>query len=127
MIWLSELILILITVVIAFWHSRLIKSGHPIKHGWWALVSCILIAGATWWVWPELSDIEIVLYVTAQGCSRLVVFNVSLNLFRGLSWKYASPTTTSIIDQLEGRLFGSRVWISEIILAFTFLILQLFL
>ncbi|HEY4207967.1 MAG TPA: hypothetical protein VGM31_14185 [Puia sp.] len=127
MIWLPQLILILLTIAIAYWHSRLIKSGRPIKHGLWAFVAGVLIAGATWWVWPDLSDLQLVLYATAQGCARLVVFNVSLNLFRGLSWKYVSTTTTSVIDQLEGRLFGGRVWISEIMLTIIFIILQFFI
>jgi len=127
MIWLPELILILLTVGIAFWHSRLIKAGRPIQHGWWGLLAGALIAGATWWVWPDLSDLQLVLFVTAQACSRLAVFNISLNLFRGLSWKYSSPTTTSVIDQLEGRLFGGRAWITECILGLIFLIIQLFI
>jgi hypothetical protein len=127
MIWLPELLLILVTIAIAYWHSWLIKVGRQIKHGWWATVAGVLIAGATWWVWPDLSDLQLILFVTAQGCARLVVFNVSLNLFRGLSWKYTSPTTTSVIDQLEGRLFGGRAWITEAMLGLAFLIIQLFL
>lgn len=127
MIWWSQLILIALTIGIAYWHSRLIKAGRPIRHGLWAALAGALIAAATWRVWPELSDLQLVLYVTAQGCSRLVVFNVALNAFRGLSWKYTSPTTTSVIDQLEGRLFGGRTWLSEIALGIIFLIIQLFL
>jgi hypothetical protein len=127
MIWLPELILILLTVGIAYWHSRLIRSGRPIKHGWWAVIAGVLIAAATWWEWPNLSDLQLILFAVAQGCSRLVVFNVSLNLFRGLSWTYTSPTTTSVIDQLEGRLFGGRAWITEAMLGLVFLIIQFFL
>lgn len=127
MIWLAELLLIVITIGIAYWHSRLIKSGRPIKHGWWGLLAGMLIAAATWWVWPTLSGLQVMLFIIAQGCVRLFVFNIALNLFRGLSWKYTSMSTTSVIDRLESRLFGGRVWLSEIILAIIFLILQLFL
>lgn len=127
MIWLPELILIALTVGIAYWHSRLIKNFRPIKHGWWAFVAGALIAGATWWVTHYLTHLQVILFVISQGCARLVVFNIFLNLFRGLPWTYTSPTTTSVIDQLERRLFGGRVWIIEAALIVVFLTIQLFL
>lgn len=127
MIWLPELILIVLTVGIAYWHSRLIKAGRPILHGVWAFVAGVLIAAATWWVTHYLTHLQVILFAIAQGCARLVVFNISLNLFRGLSWKYSSPATKSIIDQLERRLFGGRVWIVEAALTVIFLTIQLFL
>jgi len=127
MIWLPETVLILLTIAIAYWHSRLIKAGRPILHGLWAAVAGILIAAGSWLVWPMLSGHQFILFVIAQGCARLVVFNVSLNLFRGLSWLYTSPSTTSVIDQIERRLFGGRVWLVEATLTVIFLIIQLFL
>lgn len=127
MINLSQGILAAFWVLMALWHAFLIKHNRPIKHGWWALVAGVLIAAALWKVWPLLDDWSRAEYLAAQFISRLVVFNVSLNLFRGLPWDYNSPTSTSILDLLERRLFGGRVWLLEIILACVFFILNYFL
>lgn len=124
MIWLSEGLLILIWVSMAYWHFQLIKNERPIKHGWWAALSGAMIAAATAWTWPLLHGWNHVSYALAQGCSRAVVFNVCLNLFRGDPWNHTSTTTTSIIDQLEYRLFGQRAWIVEIVLAVIFLFIN---
>lgn len=128
MINLSQGILAVLWVLMALWHSFLIKHNRPIKHGWWSVISAALIFGAAVFVWPHLPGrLHHAEYLAAQGISRLVVFNVSLNLFRRLSWDYSSPTSTSILDLLERRLFGGRVWLLEVILACVFFILQYFL
>lgn len=127
MINLSQAILAVLWVLMAAWHAFLIHEQEPIKHGWWALVAAVFIAAAFWKVWPLLDNWSRAEYLTAQGISRLVVFNVSLNLFRRLPWDYSSPTSTSILDKLERRLFGGRVWLLEVVLACVFFILQYFL
>lgn len=125
MIWQSELALAVCWVVMAAWHSHLIKQNRPILHGLWALLSCTLMVAAG--LWARVDNWGILIYQAAQGCSRLVVFNVSLNLFRRLKWDYTSPASTSILDKLEIRLFGGRVWLLEVILAAIFFILQIFI
>ena len=116
----------------AAWQAHLIEQNKPILHGVWALLSGFLIALATWWMFPRLVAEGplwrmLALYVSAQGCSRLVIFNVLLNWFRGLRWNYTSPMSGSLMDHLELRLFRQRVWLMEVFVAVIFLTLQLFL
>lgn len=124
MIILSEAVLAALWILMALWHAYLIKHNRPILHGLWALLAGVFIAAATWCVWPRLDDWQRGEYIAAQLIARTVVFNVSLNLFRGLKWDYTSPTSTSILDSIERRLFGGRVWLLEVILAILFFILQ---
>lgn len=125
MIYLSELALIGVTVLEAWWQARLIAAGRPIFHGWWALAYAGCIALAAYLLRLTLEQAAV--FVGAQGCGHLVVFNITLNRFRGLPWTYESTTTTSILDKIETWAFGPRAWILEIILAFIFVILQFWL
>lgn len=129
MIWLIEFILMgPVTLAMAWWHSRLIKAGRPIRHGWWSALYIILVVGAIGLFWQSLPGwAPAGIFALACACGRLVVFNIALNRFRGLSWTYVSAGTTSIIDKISIRLFGSRVWIFEAVLAVIFVILQFFL
>lgn len=127
MIYLSELVLIILTVGMAYWHSRLIAAGRPIKHDWWAALFAILVAGAVVLLWYRLTVAQWGLYAGAQFIGHLVVFNVALNRFRGLPWTYTSTSTGSILDKIELRLFGSKVWLLEIFLGVVYLSIQLFL
>jgi hypothetical protein len=107
----------------ANWQAHLIKEIRPIRHGWWAALSGLLIAGATWcaspdpW-WPMVD------FVVAQCASRLAAFNFFLYLFRGLPWNYVSPTSTSILDRLEYRLFGTKAWVIEVLLGASYITYQ---
>lgn len=124
MIWQPEAVLAILWVCMAAWQAHLIDKQRPIKHGWWAALSGLLIAGAC--VWSRLNGWPLVLFAFAQGCGRLVVFNLLLNWLRRLSWDYESPTTGSIMDQLERKLFGGRVWLLEVLLIGVYVALQLF-
>lgn len=128
MLYLSEISLIACWVAMAAWQAHLIRQNRPILHGVWSLLSAFLIAGGVMWVDGELGNLRgIILYVIAQGCARLVVFNVSLNLFRGLSWQYDSPVSGSLMDKFEIWAFGSRLWIMELMIGLLFLTLQFFI
>jgi hypothetical protein len=128
MIRLSELILMVLSIGMAYWQSRLIKKNRPIYHGLWAAAVAILILAAGWWVRGSLVlTYKFILYGIAQASIRLAVFNVCLNRFRGLDWNYVSKSTTSIIDQIEYDLFGARVWFIETFLTVVFIVLQFFL
>lgn len=132
MIYLTEAILIgPVTLVMAWWHSRLIKANRPIRHGWWALLFAALVilgvitlnkVGAF-----PLNAWKIGVFTLACAIGRLVVFNISLNYFRGLSLTYVSKASASLIDKVEIRLFGSRVWLAEVVLAVLFITLQFFI
>lgn len=129
MIALSEIILLgPLTAAMALWQKHLIKKDRHIQHGWWAVVFCVPLAGAVVWQWHVLATpVRISAFILACLVGRLVVFNTLLNAFRGLQWDYINPKGKSVIDDLEVRLFGSRVWLLEVILAVVFIILQFFI
>lgn len=128
MIYLVQLILLGLSVLEAWWHSVLIRENRPIKHGWWALAYICLILAAVGWQCGNLTPLyKIGLFAAACGAGHLVVFNIALNRFRRLSWQYISPTSTSLIDELEYRIAGQRVWLVEAFFALIFLTIQLFL
>lgn len=129
MIYLAEFILVgPVTVGMALWHKYLIKKQRPIQHGWWALAFMVALIVALIWQWDNLPAARATIaFAAACLIGRLVVFNVTLNLIRGNPWDYTSATSTSILDKIERRLFGSRVWLMEVLLGVVFIILQLFL
>lgn len=138
MIFLSELILLVLAVLVAWYQACLIRNGRPIYHGWWALGWSIAIGSTMWLLWKpwlheppswgtEMSgDLIPWIYGAAAGCGHLVLFNVCLNRFRGLKWNYTSISTGSILDQLAVRLFGTRFWYVEILLGVLWALMQPF-
>jgi hypothetical protein len=137
MIYVFELGLLALAVLVAMYQSWLIDNGEHIYHGAWFAVWCALTGLSMWALWPELNQPPVwaeempdylvpVAYAIACGCGHLVVFNVCLNRFRGLKWTYTSITTGSLLDRLELRLFGSRVWVMELVVGVIFLLLQFF-
>lgn len=134
MIYLAEGILMGLTVVEALWHAHLIRMNLPIKHGWWFALFALLTAGMVWFIWDEFvaqtiirTIVNIFLFCLAVGLTHLVLFNLMLNHFRHLDWFYMSAHTTSILDQMERGLFGTRIWKFEVVLVIIVIILQFFL
>src|SRR3954468_22229654 len=114
--YLIEFILVLpVNILMAWWHSRLIKAGKEIRHVWWASAYASLTSIAVILLEDDLPSWRVAAFAGAILLGRLPVFNITLNLIRGKKWNYSSPTTTSIIDQMERRLFGGRVWIAEVV------------
>jgi hypothetical protein len=87
-------------------------------------LSAALIIAAAFLVNAQKSAVTLGLFLVAQACIRLAVFNISLNIFRGDPWDYVSPTTTSILDKIEREVFGQKVWILEAILVGIFIFIQ---
>ena len=83
---------ILVNVVLAKIDADKIRDGVHIKHGINALVYCALIAPTLFLSWS---------YPIAMMALRRIVFDTSLNLFRGLPYDYISSSTTSIIDGIS--------------------------
>jgi hypothetical protein len=71
----------------------LISKGEKILHGFNGLFYLMMLAP----VYIITKDIYL---VAALLVIRRIVFDISLNLFRGLPYNYTSETTTSIIDRL---------------------------
>lgn len=127
--YLAEFIVILpVNILMAWWHSRLIKKERVIRHDLWALVYVASIAAGVYLVRQDLTMLHQVL-VFGLAClfGRLAVFPIALNLWRGLGVDYVSTGTTSTVDKLEYRLFGKRAWVVDIVAGATTIILTFFI
>lgn len=87
----------LFSVAFAWLNSYWIKQNKRIYHGINGAIH-LLAAGAGWYLFSWQIGLAI-LFV-----ARLF-FDVSLNLFRGLSIDYVSPNPKSIVDRVEKKLF----------------------
>ena len=76
--------------------SVLISKGEKILHGMNGLFYILIIS-------PAYVFTKNLYLVAGLLVIRRLVFDVSLNLFRGLPYNYTSKTTTSIIDRLLYR------------------------
>lgn len=94
-----ELLYGLITVVFALLNKEWIEDGLKIKHGLNGLIH-LVVASVGWVFWGFLCFWIILL-------NTRVIFDLSLNLFRGLPLGYVSPKPASIIDKLEKKVFGN--------------------
>lgn len=116
--YIAEIILIGANILMALHHSDLIEQDRPIKHGLWGglYLLFVLVAGfcLTWWMVP----VGLVL--------RKLVFDISLNLFRGLSPFYVSKSTGSLIDKLHYKVFGDRSEIYQTIYLVKLVFLNIF-
>ena len=125
MIFITQAILLVLAVPIAWYQAFLIEEDEHIYHGLWFAAWVILTGGCLWLLQHDLTLPQAGLYCLATGCGHLVVFNIALNRFRGLPWTYTSKTTGSFLDRASFRLFGSRQWILEGILTAIWIAIQL--
>jgi len=61
--------------------------------------------------YDEVSPIDVLIYLTYYASCRGMVYDIILNILRGLSIDYASKTTNSIIDRLFVN--KSTFWITK--------------
>ena len=100
MMWILP-IFTLLNIILAFIDSRIIADKHKVLHGLNGLVYLALVAGAVWYTGNYW-------LIGALLFNRLVVFNISLSLFRGLVWNYISPSPAAITDKIAKAVFGDR-------------------
>lgn len=100
MIWILPIFTVL-NLILAFIDSRIIADKHKVLHGLNGLVYLTLVAGAVWYTGNYW-------LIAALLLCRLVVFNISLSLFRGLAWNYISPSPAAITDKIAKAVFGNR-------------------
>jgi hypothetical protein len=86
------LLYILINIGLAKIDAIKIANHKRIRHGLNALFYCLLICPTLMISWT---------YPIGLLALRRIVFDTSLNLFRGLPYDYISSTTTSIIDRIS--------------------------
>jgi hypothetical protein len=120
MIYIFEIVIAIGNVVMAWYHSRLIKAEKKINHALWGgmyLMVATLLSWSIhdWWL------VVLSLFI------RKVLFDLSLNIFRGLPLFYVSTETTSIIDKLHYKIFGKRSEIYQGIYMLVIVILNVLL
>jgi hypothetical protein len=101
MLILIQIAFVLINIWMAKHHANLISDDRPIKHGWWGLLY-LFLAGVV-----SIYEKSIPLFIFLL-LGRKIVFDISLNLFRGLPTFYVSKTTTSIVDKIHNLIFGNK-------------------
>ena len=88
-----------VNVLLALYDAKRIGKGKKISHALNGAIYLALVAGAVWFnrdYW--LAGSLLVL--------RLIVFNISLNLFRGFRWNYISPAPAAVTDKVARAIFG---------------------
>ena len=113
MIYVFELILLLCNIAMAAYHAKLIKAEKKINHALWG-AGYLAVA-----VWLSLWIHSWTLFVLSL-LIRKVVFDLSLNIFRGLPLFYVSAETSSLIDKIHYKIFGKK---SEIYMGIYLLII----
>lgn len=85
----------------AWLQARIIKANKPINHTLWAVLYVLFCWAVMWWAHNEFM---------APFCLliRKPLFDVALNLFRGLPFFYVSLNPKSIIDDIHFSLYGVR-------------------
>ena len=107
MIFAAEIALIGINILMAWWHSKLITTGKPIKHGIWGfgylIFSGLLSFALGSWV----------LFISSLFI-RKVVFDLSLNVFR-FGWGelfYITPEVKNVTGLWDAIRKGKTIdWI----------------
>jgi hypothetical protein len=104
----------------AWHHAELIKDDKKINHGLWGGAYVILLGLVSWGV----SNI----YLFFAGLMiRKIVFDISLNLFRGKAIFYVSKTTTSLVDKFHNKVFGNSPELYQSFYLVKLILLNIFL
>lgn len=101
MIYFFEIFLAIVNIAMAAYHARLIKQGKKIQHGLWG-AGYLAVAGTLSLLIHSWLLMILSLFI------RKVVFDLSLNLSRGLPLFYVSTETTSLIDKFHYWVFGKN-------------------
>lgn len=96
-----ETVYALFCVILAAFNHERIKDGKRINHFWNGLIHLAVAIPAS--IFIHLT-VGLVLLLNAN-----VIFNVSLNLFRGLPIGYLPLKPKSVVDQVEKKLFGNGI------------------
>lgn len=104
-------------ILLAYVDSILISRGEKILHGINGLIYVLAVI-------PAYLITKDLLFTANLFVIRRLVFDVSLNLFRGLPYNYTSNTTTSIIDRLLFRIQNQLGGIYYLILIISIVLLM---
>jgi len=94
-----------LNILLAGKDAARIKANKPIDHTFNALMylGCCALCYLLFYPFSYIKYLE---FLLTAFIMRKVVFDISLNVRRGLSWDYISKTTTSKIDQVENQVFS---------------------
>ncbi len=115
-------IFIFINLLLALIDSRLIGKKRKILHGFNALAYIGMLA-IPYFSFHNYWLIAVLLF------ERLLIFNISLSLFRGLNWAYISPDPNAITDKIAKKIFSKngKVMYSVYFLIFIAITIKCFL
>lgn len=107
---LYEIIYGLFCIFFAGINNEWIQDGKKIKHGLNGLLHASA-AGIGWifWGWP----VAVIIL-----CNTRVVFDISLNLFRGLPVDYVPAKPLSIVDKIEKWMFKGNGLLPKLVYLF---------
>lgn len=110
---LTLILFTLINLILAAFDASRIKKGKTINHFINAVIYTALVAG-TYFLFHNWFLIAALLF------NRLLFFNISLSLFRGLPAFYISPKPASVIDKIAKSIFGKKGWLMYLVYAIIF-------
>lgn len=108
---------IVINVVMADYHAYLIIKGKRIFHGLWSMVYFGLVC----LIWTNPIYLINCLFI------RKFFFDTALNYFRGFNFFHVSTKTTSLIDKLHFKLFGTKSEVYQTTYFIIFVLLSCYL
>ena len=97
-------------------NANRIEQGKRIYHG---LNGCLHLLAACLVLPTGLINSISLLILTR------VVFDLSLNSFRGLPFDYVTHKPKSIVDKIERKVFGKNGWMPKVIYVIAFITLNL--
>ncbi|HEU4607138.1 MAG TPA: hypothetical protein VFS31_03445 [Chitinophagaceae bacterium] len=103
-----QLIYVAFCIGLAYSNYRTIKANEPVEHGINGL------GHVAFWVVAYLISNEWLLLFILPLLGG-VVFDIALNLFRGLPINYSSSTSTSIVDKWERKVFNGDGYANKIV------------
>mgnify|MGYP003442597237 FL=1 len=110
---LTLILFTLLNFILAAFDASRIKKGKTITHAINAVIYTALVAG-TYFLFHNW------VLIVALFFNRMLVFNISLSLFRGLPAFYISPNPASVIDKIAKSIFGKNGWLMYLVYAVIF-------
>jgi hypothetical protein len=106
------IIAIVLNIGLAWFDSRKINNGLIINHKANA-IEYVLYCALVYIAYSNVYFTMTLLF------TRVIVFNIALNLFRGLRWSYMPLKPASFIDKLNQKIFKQN----GIVMYFTYLVI----
>ena len=97
---------IIFCIVLAYFNGRFIAKGRVIHHVVNGVLHLLFFVGGFFVMGWQVAALPFI---------GRVVFDTSLNLFRGLPISYVTIQPASIIDQIEQAVFKRNWWLPKLI------------